>query len=112
MKNLVFASVGALVFASSTFGIAPSVSADEVIAARKGSRITPYSLVSSGYQGFFKAQGIPSASLFERDARVGRLTAIELIEAGIASGRLSESALEDRSYVEAVGDVLRRVVRN
>lgn len=112
MKNLVFTGVGALIFASSTLLIAPPVSAGEVVAVRKGSRITPYSLVSNGYQGFFKPQGIPSASLFERDARSGKLTAVELIEAGITSGRLSESTLEDRSYVEAVNDVLRRIVKN
>lgn len=111
MKRLVFAGLGAMVIASSTFYSAPSVSAKKVVAVRKSSRITPYSLVSGGYQGFFKPQGIPSAGIFLRDARTGKLTAIELIEAGIASGRLSESVLDDRSYVQAVSGVLKRAVR-
>lgn len=108
MKNLMYA--GAVLFAASTINLAPPVLAEELIATR--SNITPYALVSSGYQGQLKPQGIPSAAVFERNARSGKLTAIDLIEAGIASGRLPESILEDRSYVQAVGGVLERVVKN
>lgn len=114
MRKLVFAGLGALVFASSTFCSATSASANKIIegiAIRQGSRITPYNLVSSGYQGLFKPFGIPAASVFVRNAQSGKLTAVELIQAGITSGRLAESALEDRSYVQAVDNVLTRNVR-
>lgn len=111
MRKLVFAGLGAMVFASLTSHLTTSVSATEVVAVRQSSRITPYSLVSSGYQGQLKPQGIPAAEIFLRDARVGNLTAIELIEAGIATGRLDRGVLDDRSYVQAVEGVLKRTVR-
>lgn len=112
MRKLVFTGLGALVFASSTLYLASSVSARETIAVRQSSRITPYNLVSRGYQGAFKSQGIPSASVFLRKAQSGKITAVELIQAGITSGRLSESAIDDLSYVQAVDSVLTRMVRN
>lgn len=108
MRKLVFTGLGALVFAASTLCLASSVSASEIVAVRKSYRITPYDLVSRGYQGYFKPQGIPSASVFQRQARSGRLTAVELIQAGITAGRLTEDALEDFSYVQAVKNVLTR----
>jgi len=117
MKKLVFASLGALVLASTGFCFAASVSANETIpvetiAVRKSSRITPYNLVSRGYQGAFKSQGIPSASVFRRKAQSGKITAVELIQAGITSGRLSQSVIDDRSYVQAVNNILKRMLRN
>lgn len=108
MRKLVSTGLGALVFASSTLCLASSVSASEIVAVRKSLRITPYNLVSRGYQGLFKPQGIPSGSVFQRRAQSGKLTAVELIQAGITSGRLTEDALEDFSYVQAVNSVLTR----
>ena len=68
-------------------------------------------LAARGSIGFEASRHVHIFGL-ERNARAGRLTAVDLIEAAIASGRLAENTLEDRSYVQAVGDVLRRVVKN
>ena len=57
MRKLVFAGLGAMVFASLTSHLTTSVSATEVVAVRQSSRITPYSSVSNGYQGLLELLG-------------------------------------------------------
>ena len=93
----------------STSMMLPPVSANPITVARRSLEITPYDLVSSGYQGYYESQGIPSAQAFLIGAQTGKVTATNLIEAGIAMGRLAENKLDDQSFVRAVQNILARV---
>ncbi|MGF1479644.1 MAG: hypothetical protein ACFB4I_09150 [Cyanophyceae cyanobacterium] len=107
MKRIIAAGCGALSlgFSTAVFALEAQRS-DSVLVARQNSEVTPYSLVSSGYQGFLKSQGIPSASTFITGIKANKVTATSLINAGIAMGRLSENKLDDRTYVIAVSRLL------
>lgn len=87
-----------------------AVGENTVIVALGGGQITPYSLVSQGYQGFFKSEGIPSAGRFIAGVRTNRITASSLIEVGVRMGRLPESSLNDDSYRRAVTTVLENTI--
>ena len=109
MKRLLSAGLGALVVGISASVMLPPVSATPITVARLSSEITPYDLVSSGYQGRYKSQGIPSAQAFLLGAQTGKVTATKLIEAGIAMERLADNKLDDQTYVRAVQNILTRV---
>lgn len=74
--------------------------------------ITPFNLVSGSYQGLFKDQGIPSSGLFLTAIRSGKITAEDLIESAIAKGRLSETTLDDTSYVNHVESLMDELDKN
>ena len=64
--------------------------------------ITPFDLVTRGYQGSFIDQGIPSNAAFNKAVKKGRVTAVDLVEVAIASGRLSPETINNRVYLNNV----------
>ena len=108
MKRTVFATLSALTL---TLVAAPAF-ADEVVAIKQNSlnnvrQIAPVDLVSRSYQGSFTNQGIPSFGVFAKAANSGRVTAEDLVEVGIASGRLAPETINDRDYLSSVDFQLR-----
>ena len=69
-------------------------------------RTEAFNLVSSAYRGDFEKQGIDGYQVLISDYETGKVTADDLIKAGIDSGDLSPKAAEDDSYVNAVDSQL------
>ena len=69
-------------------------------------RTEAFNLVSSAYRGDFEKQGIDGYQVLISDYETGKITADDIIKAGIDSGELSPKAMEDDSYVDAVNSQL------
>lgn len=65
-------------------------------------QIGPVRLVSLAFQGGLREQGVPRAGALLRGIRFGRVTAEQVVRAGIEAGRIPPSALEDQAYLRAV----------
>lgn len=61
-----------------------------------------FNLVSSGYRGDLKAQGIPAYAQFEQAYLAGNLDAEMLVNSAIAAGELSSEAIEDEAFLNAI----------
>ncbi|MFP4132705.1 MAG: hypothetical protein ACLFQP_08705 [Halothece sp.] len=61
-----------------------------------------FNLVSSGYRGDFKEQGIPAYAQFEQAYIAGNLDAEKLVNSAIEAGDLSSEAIEDEAYLNAI----------
>jgi hypothetical protein len=68
--------------------------------------ITPFELVSRGYQGTYRMQGIPGFSTFLNDASNKKITARDLVKAGVIANQLTSEALNNPKYLQAVDFVL------
>ena len=103
MKRSILVSLSALTLSLVT---TPAL-AEEVAAVRKVStnnivEITPFNLVRRGYQGYLTNQGIPSNGAFLGAVHTRRVTAVDLVEGAIASGRLAPETLDNRGYINSV----------
>ena len=58
--------------------------------------------MTRGYQGSFSSQGIPSNGAFLSAVSRGKITAKDLVESAIASGRLSPETINNRTYLNNV----------
>jgi len=110
MKNI----INSLIFTSMFVFMANPSYADELVMKSKISHFTGYetnpnNLVDLGYQGYFKPQGIHSASLFIHQVNTGKITAKKLVQIGIDNGRLSEDKINDDNYINSVANYLRFV---
>ena len=109
MKRTLFLSLSALTLSLAT---TPAF-AGEIAALNRDrnniQQITPVNLVTRSYQGSFTNQGIPSYGVFIKEANSGRVTAKDLIEVGIASGRLAPETINDRKYISSVNSYLRNI---
>ena len=108
MKRTLFVGLSALALSLTA---APAF-AGETVALNRDSQsniqqITPTNLVTRSYQGSFTNQGIPSYGVFVKEANSGRVTAEDLVEVGIASGRLAPETINDRDYLSSVDFQLR-----
>ncbi len=61
-----------------------------------------FNLVSSGYRGDLKEQGIPAYAQFEQAYIAGNLDAETLVNSAIAAGKLSSEAIEDEAFIHAI----------
>ena len=68
--------------------------------------ITPFDLVTGAYQGRFEEQGIPSNALFLAKIRSNKISAEDLVNTAISTGRLSENTLYDQSYLNSVESIM------
>ncbi|MBE9169087.1 hypothetical protein IQ238_16710 [Pleurocapsales cyanobacterium LEGE 06147] len=114
MKRNFWANIGALAVLGAT--AAPTI-AEEIAVVNPTSipdqaRITPFSLVINGYQGYFADRGIPSNGAFQWAIHFKRVDAEKLVRSAIAKGRLSPDALNDQSYLRKVQLMLDRIDRN
>jgi hypothetical protein len=82
------------------------MNSETVISRNITTAITPFELVSLGYQGTYRMQGIPGFSTFISDATSKKITARDLVKAGIITNQLSSETLNDLKYLQAVDFVL------
>lgn len=68
----------------------------------KTMEITPFNLVSRGYQGYFANHGVEGNAGFTRAIRTGKVTAKDLVKLGINQGRLAPSTINDQAYLNDV----------
>ena len=80
--------------------------------ARNIVEITPYNLVTASYQGRFVDQGIPSGGRFIAAIKANQIQAKDLVQIAISKGRLSESTLNDRSYLRHVKSIMNNLDKN
>ncbi|WP_036487008.1 hypothetical protein [Myxosarcina sp. GI1] len=64
--------------------------------------ITPFNLVRRGYQGSFSERGIPSNGAFVAAVQFRKITAKDLVEKAIASGRLAPETINNSNYLNQV----------
>ena len=91
--------------ASSLVALTLSVAAFAPIANAEPSadrKLTSFDLANLAYQGRLTENGIPGYGSLEASINSGAVTAEDVIQAAIDSGRLSESALQDDAFVTAV----------
>ncbi|MEO1209260.1 MAG: hypothetical protein AAFX78_06935 [Cyanobacteria bacterium J06638_20] len=73
-------------------------------------QLTPFQVTSLAYRGSFGEAGIPGYGALESGIATGDIVAEDVIEAAIASGRLSAEALEDGAFVSSVDNQLENLV--
>ena len=86
--------------------LAQSNDAKDTQIEQQVNQISPYELVTASYQGRFVDSGIPSGSRFITATRLHQIDAQDLVQTAISAGRLSEAALEDRSYLSRVDSII------
>ena len=113
MKRLILATLSTLTIS----GMANPVTAEPIAATSTNSirgnvELTPFSLVTNGYQGYFTNQGIPSYSRYLSAIKTGKVDAESLVEAAIALGRLAPDKINDSSYLNHVRSNLNNLDKN
>ena len=115
MKRTLFIGLSTLALTLTTApAFASEIAAASAIESRNSNivQITPFNLVTRSYQGAFKDKGIPSNGAFVRAVNTGRVTAKDLVETAIASGRLAPETINDRAYLRNVTSHLRNLDNN
>ncbi|MEO1145607.1 MAG: hypothetical protein AAFY26_08415 [Cyanobacteria bacterium J06638_22] len=96
----------ALSLVIATTALAPVAEAAEMTKTQ----LTPFQVTSLAYRGSFDEAGIPGYGSLESGIATGSIVAEDVIEAAIASGRLSAEALEDSAFVSSVDNQLDNLV--
>ncbi|MDZ8186575.1 MAG: hypothetical protein RMX96_17215 [Nostoc sp. ChiSLP02] len=91
----------ALLIASIAF-VPGIVGAETVNNSNNSSYIQPFHLVFLAYQGYLEKQGIPSMANLLYEYRVGKVTAQDIVEAGVKANRLPAEVINDESYLNVV----------
>ena len=108
MRHIILTSVSVLFLSVATvpavFAQTPTLPTTQPSATTFS--LTPNDLVSEAYQGLLTEQGIPSAGRLSAEYITGRITARDLVRAGILANRLPPDRLQDQSYLEAVNTAL------
>ena len=73
--------------------------------------ITPFDLVGSAYQGQYRDHSIPGFGALIDSARIGRITAKDLVKSAIESKELLPEMINDRHYLSNVELQLRSLGR-
>ncbi len=107
MRHLIISTLSAIALSSI---VAPAF-ANEVVSPRKINQISPFSLITSGFQGRLKPHGIPGGTIFLSKIRSNRIGAKDLVQSAISSGRLSEDTLNDTEYLSQVDSLLNSLDR-
>ena len=76
-----------------------------------GKYITPFNLVGNAYQGKYHDRFIPGFGSLIDGARIGRITAKDLVKAAIESENLPQETIDDRDYLHRVEVQLRSIGR-
>lgn len=99
MKRLIISGLSIFMMVGAT---TPAIRAQETTNNRTVSQLTPFSLVTQAYRGYFKNQGIPGYQRFIAAYQNGQIDARDLVKSAIATNQLSEEALTDQGYINAV----------
>ena len=73
--------------------------------------VSPFNLVGNAYQGAYRAHSIPGFGSLMDGARIGRITAKDLVKAAIESKDLLPEMIDDRDYLRSVEVQLRAIGR-
>ena len=73
--------------------------------------ITPFNLVGNAYQGAYRTHSIPGFGSLIDGARIGIITAKDLVKAAIESKDLLSEMIDDRDYLRSVEVQLRAIGR-
>ncbi len=73
--------------------------------------VTPFNLIGNAYQGRYRAHSIPGFGSLIDGARIGRITATDLVRAAIESEDLLPEMINDRDYLRRVEVQLRSLGR-
>lgn len=68
--------------------------------------LSPFNLASLAYQGRLGDQGVPGYASLESGVNSGAITAEDVMQAAIDSGRLSASMQNDRNYTVSLQNQL------
>jgi hypothetical protein len=74
--------------------------------------LSAFDLASLAYRGAFRDQGIPGYAILTEAHRAGRIRAKDLVNAAIKTNRLSNQALTDQRYINAIDANLRALNPN
>ena len=67
---------------------------------------SPFNLVQLAYRGYFADRGIPSYQALVSAYSLGKISAEDLVQTGVETGRLSPNAINDQGYINAVEKML------
>jgi hypothetical protein len=114
MKRI--ASVGASLLLTFTVG-APLTHAETPKPTTEGKAVSvpelsAFDLASLAYRGYFRDQGIPGYAILTEAHRAGRIRAKDVVNAAIKTNRLSNQALTDQRYINAIDANLRALDPN
>ena len=90
--------------------IATTAFAPVAEAAEMTKTLTPFQVSSLAYRGSFSEAGIPGYGALESGITTGDIVAEDVIEAAIASGRLSADALDNSTFISSVDNQLEILV--
>lgn len=71
--------------------------------------LNAFNLTTVAYQGRLSEDGIPGYGSLANGVNSGSITAEDVIQAAVDSGRLSEMALQDSEFVRTVSNSLNRL---
>ncbi|MBD1911330.1 MULTISPECIES: hypothetical protein [unclassified Leptolyngbya] len=95
----------------SVLALSVAVFAPVANAETSGDReLTSFNVANLAYQGRLTENGIPSYASLEASVSSGTITAEDVIQAAIDSGRLSETTLQNDAFVTAVERQLQNLV--
>ncbi|MGF1992417.1 MAG: hypothetical protein RMY62_031740 [Nostoc sp. ZfuVER08] len=91
----------ALIIASITF--MPAIAGAQTVKNNNnGSYLQPFNIVFLAYQGYLEGQGIPSMGTLLYQYQIGKVTAKDVVEAGIKAKKLPAEVINDEYYLSAV----------
>ena len=110
MKRKIFSSIGVLALC---FSFAPIAQAETAAPEKSVASITPnitgkasqanaLELTSLARNGYLQNQGIPSDRQLSWEFKVGRITAEDIVKAGVQANRVSPEVLNDQAYIRAI----------
>ena len=71
---------------------------------------SPFNLVHLAYRGYFAERGIPSYQALVSAYSLGKISAEELVQTGVETGRVSPNAVNDQGYISAVETMLNNLM--
>ncbi|WP_414568255.1 hypothetical protein [Nostoc sp. CCY 9925] len=89
----------ALIIASITF--IPGIAGAQTV-NNNGSYLKPFNIVFLAYQGYLEGQGIPSMGTLLYEYQIGKVTAKDVVEAGVKANKLPAEVINDEYYLSAV----------
>lgn len=112
MRHLLIIAISMIAAMGATPSLAQSRITTNSQIGREIVQISPFDLVTRGYQGHFVDQDIPAAGRFISAVRANKIKAEDLVKVAIAKRRLPEKTLQDRTYLSHVKTILHNLDRN
>jgi hypothetical protein len=89
-------------FIALSFLVPLPASAREITLVHTSTKLSPASLVTMAYRGYFNQQGVPSYLEFSSEYILGRITAERLVQTAVSAGLLPTAAVNDQGYLNVV----------